>query len=295
MSESLTCTGCGLTDLAPDPALSGVQPDPVTKALLCGVCFGERHPAAVARFEERNGYKPVSAASEEESDVGGKTPTPRGGRGFATLRRCDVGAMLTTEPEPIDWLAQGIVARGYLSLLVGREKTGKSLWRSRSPPGARRAAATSRASMRARTGAVRRLRERRAGDPPPRPRARPHEPGRARGLSRVSASTSATGSTNSTRCSTDMKPDLVWLDSWRSMWGGDENIGAGVVRVLDPLRELIRRHNVGAGAAAPREQARPYRGSTAVGACVETIIEFSKAEGDDGPPPAAAAQLRVQV
>ena len=35
--------------------------------------------------------------------------------------------MLTEDPEPIDYLVRGVVARGTLTLLLGREKQGKTL------------------------------------------------------------------------------------------------------------------------------------------------------------------------
>jgi hypothetical protein len=80
---------------------------------------------------------------------------------------------------------------------------------------------------------------------------------------------------------TDTKPDLLWLDSWRSMWSGDENSAQEASQVLDPLRELIRRHNVGAGLLHHANKLGQYRGSTAVGASVENIVEFTKAEDDE--------------
>ena len=45
----------------------------------------------------------------------------------APLRLLDTRRMLATEPEPIDSLIDGVVARGTLGLLGGREKEGKSL------------------------------------------------------------------------------------------------------------------------------------------------------------------------
>ena len=73
----------------------------------------------------------------------------------------------------------------------------------------------------------------------------------------------------------------MWVDSWRSMWGGDENSAQEASSALDPLRELIRRHNVAAGLLHHANKIGQYRGSTAVGASVESIVEFSKAEDDD--------------
>jgi hypothetical protein len=80
---------------------------------------------------------------------------------------------------------------------------------------------------------------------------------------------------------TDVRPDLLWLDSWRSMWSGDENSAQEASQVLDPLRELIRRHNVGAALLHHAAKIGQYRGSTAVGASVENIVEFTKADEDE--------------
>ncbi len=63
------CVGCGLTDNAPDPKLSGVQPDPVSGELICGTCFGKRFPATLERFEKRNGHKPATVAIESVGHV----------------------------------------------------------------------------------------------------------------------------------------------------------------------------------------------------------------------------------
>jgi hypothetical protein len=48
---------------------------------------------------------PMTAASHGVPPRG--TVAPAGG----TLRRCDVAAMLVREPDPVDWLVDGVVAR----------------------------------------------------------------------------------------------------------------------------------------------------------------------------------------
>jgi hypothetical protein len=60
------------------------------------------------------------AVSGVVSPIGPATPdTP-----FTVL---DTRRMLTTKPTPIDWLIEGVVERGSLTLVAGREKQGKSL------------------------------------------------------------------------------------------------------------------------------------------------------------------------
>ena len=66
--------------------------------------------------------------SENGSEVvAGVTPLDECHLPPATLRRCDLPLMLRTHPAPIEWVADGVAARGTLTLLAGREKEGKSL------------------------------------------------------------------------------------------------------------------------------------------------------------------------
>jgi len=188
--------------------------------------------------------------------------------------------MLTTEPEPVDWLVGGVVARGYLSMLVGREKTGKSLLAlavsARCVEGGGRVAGIDCAPARVLyvdcENGSREI----------------HRRVRALGITTSeglviyegAGFNIASGLDELDQILTDAKPDLVWLDSWRSMWSGDENSAQEASAVLDPLRDLLRRHNVGAGLLHHANKLGQYRGSTAVGASVESIVEFSKADGD---------------
>jgi hypothetical protein len=70
------------------------------------------------------------------------------------------------------------------------------------------------------------------------------------------------------------------LDSWRSLWGGDENDSGEVARVLDPLRNMIRRYHVGAILIHHMRKGGGYRGSSAIGASVENVIELSRHDED---------------
>ena len=165
-----------------------------------------------------------------------KPQTPLRPRGSATLHRCDIGTMLATEPEPIDWLATGVVARGYRNGPREIHRRVRAL------------------GLTTATGLV---------------------------IYEGVAFSLASGLDELDSVLADTKPDLLWLDSWRSMWSGDENSAQEASQVLDPLRELIRRHNVGAGLLHHANKLGQYRGSTAVGASVENIVEFTKADDDD--------------
>lgn len=259
----LQCAGCGLIG-------SGVHRTPTTDA-LCGTCFARRYPDVIEGGTTTTGF--IEGATSAR--------TPSGPSTSGTLRRCDVGAMLRTEPEPVDWLARGVLARGYLTLLVGREKTGKSLLAlaisARCASGGGNLAGIECAPARVLyvdcENGSREI----------------HRRIRALGLTRADGLEVFEGVGFSITTGLDeldaklheTKPDLVWLDSWRSMWGGDENSAQEASSALDPLRELIRRHNVAAGLLHHANKIGQYRGSTAVGASVESIVEFSKAEDDD--------------
>lgn len=43
------------------------------------------------------------------------------------LRRLDVARMIATDPPPVDWIVPGLLVRGNVTMLSGREGTGKSI------------------------------------------------------------------------------------------------------------------------------------------------------------------------
>jgi hypothetical protein len=206
------------------------------------------------------------------------------GRGTAgTLRRCDVATMLATEPEPVDWLIEGVVARGTLTLLAGREKEGKSLLAmacaARGAAGGGMLAGIRVEPLRvavidAENGSRelhRRLRS-----------LGLHADHAARidiyeavghdlrqHLHEIEAVLRASA------------PDLLVLDSWRSLWGGDENDSGEVSRVLDPVRNLVRKFNAGAVLIHHMRKNGGYRGSSAIGASVENVLELSRHDDDE--------------
>ena len=78
-------------------------------------------------------------------------------------------------------------------------------------------------------------------------------------------------------------PDLVLLDSFRSLWRGDERDEAQVSAALDPLRELAHDRDIAIGLThhAKKGDAEEYRGSTAIGAAVEWVAMLSRVKGDE--------------
>jgi predicted ATP-dependent serine protease len=200
----------------------------------------------------------------------------------ATLRRVDVARMLTSDPEPVDWIAEGIVARGTLTLLAGREKEGKSLLAMAI---AARAASGGGTLAGIPVGPARTLIiDAENGE------RELHRRLRSSGLTGEHADRIEVYETHAhdlrqhllelERMLESHKPDLLILDSWRSLWGGDENDAGEVARVLDPLRNLIRQHNAGAVLVHHMRKGGGYRGSSAIGASVENIIELARVEDD---------------
>jgi archaellum biogenesis ATPase FlaH len=245
----MSATSCGSCD-------NGVLYGPGAQLTACPTC----NPPAAS-----NGHKPS-----------------RNGHAPATLRRVDVAAMLTTEPEPVDWIAEGIVARGTLTLIAGREKEGKSLLAmaiaARAATGGGLLAGIDvRAARTLIVDAENGEREL-------------HRRLRSSGLTGEYADRIEVYETHGHDLRQHLheleavlrshKPDLLILDSWRSLWGGDENDAGEVARVLDPLRNLIRQHNAGAVLIHHMRKNGGYRGSSAIGASVESVVELARVEDD---------------
>jgi hypothetical protein len=211
--------------------------DAARKAPRVGVP-GATPPIGVGTLAPR----PESPINTADSGV------PTTGGTLGTLRRCDVAAMLTTEPEPVDWLIEGFVARGTLTLLAGREKEGKSLLAM---------ACAARGATGGGTLAGIRVEPLRVAILDAENGHRElHRRLRSLGLRAEHADRidiyEAVGHDLRRHLHEiesvleTSKPDLVILDSWRSLWGGDENDSGEVSRVLDPVRNLVRPHNAGA-------------------------------------------------
>ena len=202
--------------------------------------------------------------------------------GTPKLRRCDVAGMLTTVPEPVDWLVEGVVARGTLTMLAGREKEGKSLL-SLGFGGCAAGGGGEVAGLACQSSRVLVV-DAENGD------REIHRRVRSLGLDAIAAGRLEVFEARGFDLArdlddlddllTDLYPDLLVLDSWRSLWSGEENDSGEVSAVLDPLRGLIRERNVGAVLIHHMRKGGGYRGSTAVGASVENILELARHDDD---------------
>ncbi len=196
------------------------------------------------------------------------------------LRLLDTERMIATEPPPVPWIAEPLLARGAVTMLVGREGQGKSLL------ALALAAAIghggSIAGMQCQPGRVVVI-DAENGE------AEAHR--RVRAL-RVKPGTLAYVEAQGFDLRKDerdvkallrhVRPDVLVLDSLRSLAPGlDENDSGPVEEVLGPLRGLSREYGCATLIVHHAGKANhDYRGSTAIGAAVELGFRLDRAGSD---------------
>lgn len=75
------------------------------------------------------------------------------------------------------------------------------------------------------------------------------------------------------------RPSLLILDGMRSLWtDGDENDSASTSGVLDSLREMLREYEVGCILLHHLSKIGRYRGSTAIAASPEILVNMYRSE-----------------
>ena len=198
----------------------------------------------------------------------------------STLRRLDVAQMVREQPPPVPWAVEGIAVEGALALITGREGEGKSLLAASLAVGV--AAGETIAGMPCGHGSALIVDAENGAYEIHR---RVHSLGLpASGVEVVEADGFHLGRDLDELRSliAELRPTLVVLDSFRSLWpGGDENDPAAVASVLDPLRNVLRAEGA-AGLLLHHLSKREgdYRGSTAIGAAVELGFKLDRALGD---------------
>jgi predicted ATP-dependent serine protease len=200
------------------------------------------------------------------------------GRQESTLRLLDVGSMLTTPPPKVEWQCAGLVVRGAVTMLAGREGLGKSLL------GYALASATttgsSVAGIECREGSAlyvdaengaQEIHRRVQGFGPGNPDRLTIAEAVGFHLEDDSAHLAALVETH--------RPDLLVLDSFSSVWPGDEvsKEAGDAIRRLYPLARahgtaVLLLHHVAKGTGQ-------YRGHTSIGASVE--LGFTLERTDD--------------
>lgn len=201
----------------------------------------------------------------------------------AKLRRLDVARMVREDPPPVPWVIDGLVVRGTLTILNGREGEGKSLLAMALAAGV--TLGENQAGMDCHPGKVL-IVDTENGS------YETHRRVHALGLpASVEVYEPAEGQRFDLR--TDLgdldrllaahTPDLLILDSFRTLWGGEENDSGEVAKVLDPLRNLVRKHHSGTILLhhSGKGTGGGYRGSSAIGASAELGFTLAREEGDD--------------
>jgi hypothetical protein len=212
----------------------------------------------------------------------GDTAPPPAEPAAAKLRRLDTYRLTTTEPPPLDWLAYGIFCRGKLTLFGGREKRGKSLVqlllavKMASGGG-------ELAGIRLKPGSVLVV-DAENGE------REVHRRLRAAGLSPEHADRLTFVEARGFDLRYDLRElidlavglyDVVLLDSFRALWRGDERDEAEIAAALDPLRQLAHDEQIAVGLTHHAQKGGDeYRGSTAIGACVEWAVMLDRAHDD---------------
>jgi len=250
-------------DMGEEAILAGLRAE---NAARCDPPLPDEEVAALARdFAAR--YEPAESVEPKR----------------LKLRRLDVAAMMNTLPPEVPWIAEPMIVRGALTLLVGREGEGKSL------------IALSLAIAVASGEAV-------AGFHPKAGRVvyvdAENSPGeihrrvRALGLDAVAAEQVRIHEAEGfdfrhdldelERVVVEEKPALLILDSFRALWGGSENDSDAVGPVIDRLRNFGRRHD--AATLLLHHSGKvgsEYRGSTAIGAGAELIFSLAREPDDE--------------
>ncbi len=256
---------------------------------------------AVRRLAEENDLLHRALERERaERQAPAKTGPREGGRLAALPRvaplatpkliRLDVARMTREDPPPVEYFIEGIAARGYLTMLSGREKLGKSLIVKACAIAVADGGGCV-AGIACEPGRVLIVD---AENSP----AEAHK--RIRGLGLPTSAADAgrfhlyeARSFNLGRdldelvaVVDDLGPDLLVLDSFRSLWPvGEENDSGAVAAVLDPLRAIVHERPAMATVMIHHESraGRGYRGSTGIGASVENILSLARVDGDPDP------------
>lgn len=251
----------------------------------CPVCRAARRPLTITeasqdgpvRLSCRRGcaepvvFAALRIAPDGENDAG-RAPV---------LRVLDMHRLLSTDPEPVPWIAEPLLARGAVTMLAGREGQGKSMLAL--ALAAAIGHGSTIAGIACEQGRVLVV-DAENGE------REAHR--RVRGLGvRPGALVYAEADGFNLRAHlgqlgvllAEHRPDVLVLDSFRSLAPGlDENDSAPVEATLGPLRGLARRHDCAVLVLHHAAKASDgYRGSTAIGAAVE--IGFTLARERDDP------------
>jgi archaellum biogenesis ATPase FlaH len=197
-----------------------------------------------------------------------------------TLRRLDVARLIREQPSGPPWVVTSLVVRGMLTILNGREGEGKSLLAGALAAGV--ATGTAEAGMSCTRGGVLVI-DAENGE---------HEIHRrvhALGLPSENIEIYEADGFDLRRQMAELetalqrhRPALLVLDSFRSLWRGEENDSREIAAVLDPLRNLVRRYRAGTLLLhhSGKGEDAGYRGSSAIGASAELGFRLKRRQND---------------
>lgn len=197
----------------------------------------------------------------------------------AKLRRLDVARMVREQPPPVPWVIEGLVARGMLTVLNGREGEGKSLLAMALAAGV--LTGQTEAGLVCERGRVMVV-DAENGEHEIHRRVRTLElPAEDVEVFEAQGFDLRRDSAELERAIEEHRPTLLVLDSYRTLWGGEENDSGEVAAVLDPLRNLVRRLDAGALLLHHSGKVNgAYRGSSAIGASAELGFTLARSDAD---------------
>ena len=216
----LTCEECGRTAGSVQPSYNGAGP-----RNLCHGC------ATGGGLRAVEGAVAAEACGAIEAD---------------SARRC---RMVREKPPAVPWVVEGLVVRGMLTVVNGREGEGKSLLAMALAAGV--ATGQDEGGLVCRPGCAV-IVDAENGKAEIHRRVRTLElPDRGVECFEAEGFDLRRDLPDLEAMLEGYRPDLLVLDSYRSLWGGEENDSREVSQVLDPLRNLIRRYDAGTLLSAP--------------------------------------------
>lgn len=200
------------------------------------------------------------------------------------IRVLDTQQMLSTKPPELDWLVEQFAARGHLTAFFGREKQGKSMLCQ--AIGATLANGGGQvAGLKVKAGKCLMLD---AENAPQIIHRRVHGLGlRPEAAGRYVPCVPPPGF--DLRKDAELigalldehRPDLLVLDSFRSLWGGNENYSEEVAPVLEPFLRLAQSYAVAIVLIHHKGKSEnDYRGSTAIGSTAEHLVFMDRVQED---------------
>jgi hypothetical protein len=210
-----------------------------------------------------------------------RTPMPQeAAQDLRSLRRLDVLAMVRESPPEVPWVIEGLVVRGMVTVLNGREGEGKSLLAGALAAGV--ATGTAEAGMVCQRGGVV-IVDAENGAYEIHRRVHTLElPSEGIEIYEAAGFDLRRGLSELELLLERHRPSLLILDSFRSLWRGEENDSREVASALDPLRDLVRRYEAGTALLhhSGKSANSPYRGSSAIGASAELGFKLTRHTDD---------------